>query len=460
MFAPQSLHRQQPSLPALFLLPLSPAPGDPPHAPSPPRRSTSALALTPISAPPPPPPPLPPYPGCQPSPPHPLTRCRVRARPRRHSAMSAPSSSPPPYSLTPPEPSFSPASNRRAASSPHLRQPQYPLPSQRARRALVQSDCDDSADDTAASEDDILYTTSASASTGFTGVLRARILGKGKAREDTLRPITTAPGVRCAGETETDGEDSPRNLPTARITGPSLRPLPHTLSAVMPALVSFSRLLAIVPAVFGTVYLSACMLGLGGESDVWKAEFFVAALWAVLTGWQCLQMTTGLLKRWRVYYSPLATLIRLFALQAICWPATHLTLTLLEYEKRPALCWAVVGTTTCCSRSIQLWVTSNIAPAPLPHPPPPPAPAASHSRPLHPSHAHAQHDSPLSALASALGNVIAGGAQDELEWKRGRRRRWDWAEVGRKCALPAGVLYFVTAWAEMIRREVERGPPC
>ena len=32
-------------------------------------------------------------------------------------------------------------------------------------------------------------------------------------------------------------------------------------------------------------------------------------------------------------------------------------------------------------------------------------------------------------------------------------RRWNWKEVGLKCALPAGVLYFVMAWAEQLRRE-------
>jgi hypothetical protein len=32
-------------------------------------------------------------------------------------------------------------------------------------------------------------------------------------------------------------------------------------------------------------------------------------------------------------------------------------------------------------------------------------------------------------------------------------RRWDWKEVGVKCVLPAGVLYFVMAWAEALRRE-------
>jgi hypothetical protein len=68
-------------------------------------------------------------------------------------------------------------------------------------------------------------------------------------------------------------------------------------------------------------------------------------------------LTTGLLTRWRLYYPPLPTLIRLLALQAICWPATHLTLKILEHEKRPLICWAVIGTTTCVSRSVQIWVT-------------------------------------------------------------------------------------------------------
>jgi hypothetical protein len=45
-------------------------------------------------------------------------------------------------------------------------------------------------------------------------------------------------------------------------------------------------------------------------------------LQALLTAFQCLALSTGLLKRWRVYYPPLATLIRLIALQGICWPAT------------------------------------------------------------------------------------------------------------------------------------------
>lgn len=42
------------------------------------------------------------------------------------------------------------------------------------------------------------------------GTLRERLFGKGKGRADAadrIRPITTAPGVVGAGETETEGED-------------------------------------------------------------------------------------------------------------------------------------------------------------------------------------------------------------------------------------------------------------
>lgn len=118
---------------------------------------------------------------------------------------------------------------------------------------------------------------------------------------------------------------------------------------------------------------------------------------------------------------------------AICWPATHFTLILLNHEQRPALCWAVIGTTTCYSRSIQLWVTSNIGPAPAPPP------------------RVAQPPSP-SPLRRSL---LAGASGMREEWIRLRRRHWDWNDVIRKCVLPAGAIYFVMAWADMLRREWE-----
>lgn len=79
------------------------------------------------------------------------------------------------------------------------------------------------------------------------------------------------------------------------------------------------------------------------------------------------------------------------------------------------MCWAVIGTTTSCSRAVQMWVTSNIVE---------PAQCAPHHH----------------AAADAL--------------KRRSTRRWDWNAVLRACALPAGVVYFVMAWMLVLRREL------
>jgi hypothetical protein len=62
-------------------------------------------------------------------------------------------------------------------------------------------------------------------------------------------------------------------------------------------------------------------------------------------------------------------------------------------------------------------------------------------------------------------NVGSGGGaemhrKETTGWKRrlGGKwggRRWDWGEVGWRCGVPMAVCYFVTAWAEMLRREWE-----
>ncbi|TFK94485.1 hypothetical protein K466DRAFT_325456 [Polyporus arcularius HHB13444] len=341
--------------------------------------------------------------------------------------MSAPSSSPPPYSLTPPDlpPSVSSVPPPRAASSPHLRVPgtsslashshSRQAFSEYARAVPRGGPTSDDEDESGADTDEGVMFRPQGGS--LADSLRNRLLGKGKGRaydEHWSRPITTAPGAMCAGETETEGEDSPRNLPTARITHSSLSRQLTSALWLVPILFQLFRLLAIVPAVFGTLWNLYHVLRPPDGLNEWRIDYSVSVLWSVLTGWQCLQLTTGLLKRWRVYYSLPAALIRLLALQAICWPATHLTLSILDHEVRPLICWAVIGTTTCCSRSVQLWVTSNIVPAP----PPPGAPP-----------------------------------HEEELLRKSRRRRWDWGRVGVEAALPAGVVYFVMAWALVLRRE-------
>lgn len=161
-------------------------------------------------------------------------------------------------------------------------------------------------------------------------------------------------------------------------------------------------------------------------------------LQAILTGYQCLYMTTGLLMRWRLYYPPLPTLIRLLALQGICWPATQLTCSILEHQKRPVIVWAAIGTTTCISRGVQIWVTSNLW-----------------------WETRETGDGGSNGGGSQVNlSRLAAGAKEERPgyWKRwgGGKwggRRWDWKEVGVKCVLPAGIVYCIMAWAEQLRRE-------
>lgn len=284
-------------------------------------------------------------------------------------------------------------------------------------------------------------------------------------RRPKSEQITTAPGQLGAGETETEADEPPRHLPTTRIL-PASGPLvpPSTLTTL---LFEVSRLLSVVPASLGALINFWCVWkpprldsehfapgSCSREHDSWgrvalpdRADYLLAVLWALLTAHQCLQLTTGLLHRWRAYYAPLSTLIRLLALQAICWPATHFTLdilgglgfnvdmtfstsnildsALLRWTTiRPDVCWAVIGTTTCISRSIQIWVTSNLLPS--------------------------DTDTRVSAVPDRLRPHVKIKGE---ETRKLVGRRWDWRIVAKVCMLPAGCLYFVMAWIGAWRRE-------
>ena len=206
-----------------------------------------------------------------------------------------------------------------------------------------------------------------------------------------------------------------------------------------PLLFEFSRLLSIVPAVVGTIYNLYHVLYPPHQTSTRnppeRIDYFVSTLWAILTGYQCLALTTGLLTRWRLYYPPLSTLIRLLALQGICWPATQITLSVFEHAKRPVVVWALIGTTTCASRSVQIWVTSNL---------------------WWDGGGHGSSDSGEGepAQGESKGDGLRRGYWKRWGGKWGGRR-WDWKEVCIKCVLPAGIMYFVMAWAEQLRREWE-----
>ncbi|KAL1743812.1 N-glycosylation protein-domain-containing protein [Schizophyllum fasciatum] len=295
-------------------------------------------------------------------------------------------------------PLIAPTHHLRPRKPYPLDQPRGPYPESRIAAPCMSPSSDDEED--GRTDDDVIYTSWAS--------------GQVHGLRDAPKPITTAPGQLGAGETETEADEPPRRLPTARIVNSSepIVPPNPVQQRLTPLLFEFSRLLSIVPAFIGMLYNIYHMFCPPSHSGAPQCvDYFVSALWAILTGYQCLSLTTGLLTRWRIYYAPLSTLVRLLALQSICWPATHFTLVILGHAKRPVIPWAVIGTTTCCSRSVQLWVTSNLWWEPRER-------------------------------------MSRGPGGKWHRWRGGQwgGRRWDWREVGLKCMFPAGVLYFVMAF--------------
>lgn len=229
--------------------------------------------------------------------------------------------------------------------------------------------------------------------------------------------------------------------------------------------VSF-RLLAVVPALWGISVLGHALVTGSLWHDVWpwgvdfsrealdrlvagthpyegierpvnRGDMTLAILWALLTAHFCFSLATGLSYRWRSYYSPASTMTRLISLQCLCWPATYTTLWVLG-PKRPLLAWVVIGVTTAVSRTIQMWVTSNvivdetvsrgsfgpsintpgdITPGPFRRVSPPPVPP-----PAPPAH------------LSGWEAFVYG-------------RTWDWEKIARKVGWKVGFMLLVTlAW--------------
>lgn len=168
---------------------------------------------------------------------------------------------------------------------------------------------------------------------------RARCVQGRRRRRERIRCVALHP-LSCT-TSDVNGPSKPRNLPTARITRSSLSQeltLPPQTAWLIPILFQLLRLLSVVPAVFGTLWNLYRFFRPPDGLAEWRVDYAVSMLWvrpsrfstisaaglihhqSILTGWQCLQLTTGLLKRWRVYYSPGATLIRLLALQGAFSP--------------------------------------------------------------------------------------------------------------------------------------------
>jgi len=258
----------------------------------------------------------------------------------------------------------------------------------------------------------------------------------------SLPPRAHAPVARrlisATSATETETEDE-RNLPTSR-KAPQQLATPTFMSKILPSIFLAFRLLSIVPASVAILVHAWNLYRPPECGPNNRVEYALSILWAVLTAHQCLSLTTGLFHRWRVYYSLFPTLIRLLALQAICWPATHLTLKLFNHEKRPLVCWTIIGTTTCFSKAIEMWVTSNLR-------------LSSKETGIwsvrglavwvvgelgnrHPMDSHTP-----SIRNDAMGHI--------------KPRRWNWNRVLAKCVAPPCVIYVVMAWALLVKREFE-----
>ena len=99
--------------------------------------------------------------------------------------------------------------------------------------------------------------------------------------------------------------------------------------------------------------------------------------------------------------------------------------------------WAVIGSTTSVNRSVQIWVTSNL---------------------WWDSKGGGWKEGGDTAVSATTreGNRRAYWKRwgDEGKWGG---KRWDWREVGVKCVLPCGVVDFIMAWAEELRRELAAG---
>ncbi|KLT45371.1 hypothetical protein CC85DRAFT_299827 [Cutaneotrichosporon oleaginosum] len=211
------------------------------------------------------------------------------------------------------------------------------------------------------------------------------------------------------------------------------------------------RLLAVVPALWGISVLTHALVTGALWHDVWpwgvdlsresverlvqglhvyegierpvhRGDMALAIAWAIVTAHFCFCLTTGLTHRWRSYYSLPSTVTRLVSLQCLCWPATYTTLWVLG-PTRPLLAWVVIGVTTGWSRTVQMWVTSNVTvdddggdvtPGPRRSPPLRPPPPPSH---------------------------VTG-------WRKFTYgRRWDWDAVAREVGWKVGGLLLVTcAW--------------
>lgn len=291
---------------------------------------------------------------------------------------------PPPYT-----PSEANLSSLLATTAPHTLQP----PVQRSAQVSRRSSAEDNDDNGGA----LSFSTNAARSRSLPSTQHIPQPMSGRTTCNAQHPRAThfpPPSVRSDEEVETeaDGPVSPSIRSNESVTSPVSRSgllegeamadaewnyierleRPSRLRQfVLTYLVHPLRLLATVPGIIGTFWLmrnAVVICWTGGI--VWKQpstagsqpsalEFFLAAFWSMTTAYHALSFTTLLLRRWLHYYSLFPSLIRLLALQALCWPLVRLTLFILG-PRNPLPAWIIISTTTALSDTVARWVVSNI----------------------------------------------------------------------------------------------------
>lgn len=174
---------------------------------------------------------------------------------------------------------------------------------------------------------------------------------------------------------------------------------------------------------------------------------------AILTAHYCFEMTTGLTRRWRVYYDLPATITRLLSIQCICWPLTGLTLWVLGHE-RTLFAWVVIGVTTAASRSVQMYVTSNIPGSVIERRRAEPkrqgsgeASGGDETDTPKRSRAHLVSVTSMQGEDAGIG-AGSNGKEGEKGWVESKRgREWRWDAVAEEVGWKAGLLLLLTcAW--------------
>jgi hypothetical protein len=151
----------------------------------------------------------------------------------------------------------------------------------------------------------------------------------------------------------------------------------------------------------------------------------------------CFELTTGLAQRWLTLYSLTPTLLRLLSLQSICWPATYISLRYIgTYDL--LLAWIVIGSTTACSRSIQIWVTSNV----------PERSTRLDTDDIKKGSSHRRASGTVSPRPkhNIENDRRYAVAHDGIPANLTRERKWDWIEIGQAVWVRVGILYFITTW--------------